>query len=321
MSETIRLSRSNVWRKATRNCLKKASGVIDSLAAYWPLTLRQIFYRLVAAGEMKNNRNEYQKLSRVLSTARIDELIPWRAMEDRARRTYKQPVWADSKQFIREKARTLLSGYHRDLMRTHPLALEVWIEKDALSRIAYEVARPYCVPLVVARGFCSMTFKNECRNRVVLNDMNHKKTVILYFGDLDPSGWEMLPAMLKTFREDFGLDKDTLLIERCALTPQQAVDVYELPYSIDAMKLQDPRTSKYKKMLLKAGYSEDVAVELDALPPATLEELISLAIESRLDMAAFEQEQQKQNADMEALRKVAPDLEKFITEELQPRLP
>ena len=315
------MKRSDRWRKATRSCFKKASDVIDSLAAYWPLTLRQVYYRLVAAGEIKNNRNEYQKLSRILSKARIDELIPWRVIEDRTRRFLSPVVWKDSKRFVNDQMHGLLHGYRRNLMQTQPLALEVWIEKDALWRIAYGVAHPYCVPVVVARGFCSMTFKNECRDRAVLNDMNHKKTVILYFGDLDPSGWEMLPAMLKTFREDFGLDEDALLIERCALTPQQAVDVYDLPYSIDAMKLQDPRTAKYKKMLLKAGYPDDLAVELDALPPATLEELIREAIESRLHMPAFEEEQQKQSADTEALRKAAPDLERWVREELQPRLP
>ena len=44
--------------------------------------------------------------------------------------------------------------------------------------------------------------------------------MVLYFGDLDPSGWEMLPAMMETLQNEMKLG-DLVVGERCALTVEQ----------------------------------------------------------------------------------------------------
>ena len=162
------------------------------------------------------------------------------------------------------------------------MALELWIEKDALSRICHDVAFPYCVDVIVAKGFSSMSYKNGFRDRIERNTANGKQTIALYFGDLDPSGWEMLPAMLRTLQIEMGLG-DQVIGQRCALLPEQ-VDELGLPHSVDAIKEKDTRTPKYRE---KFG---DLAVELDALPPDVLQSLIRDAIEGNVDMSAFERE-------------------------------
>jgi len=55
--------------------------IIEELNDYWPLTLRQIYYQLVAALIIENNISQYQRLSRLLSQARLKGLVPWEAME------------------------------------------------------------------------------------------------------------------------------------------------------------------------------------------------------------------------------------------------
>jgi len=98
------------------------------------------------------------------------------------------------------------------------------------------------------------------------NAQNGKRTMILYFGDLDPSGWEMLPPLLTTLQDEMGLG-DLVAGRRCALTPAQ-VEANKLPRNPDALKETDTRAKKY---MARFG---DLAVELDALPPATLEALV-----------------------------------------------
>jgi hypothetical protein len=85
---------------------------------------------------------------------------------------------------------------------------------------------------------------------------------------------------------------------RCALTPEQ-VDEYRLPRNPDALKDTDTRAAKYRARF------GDLAVELDALPPADLERIVELNIRAMLDLSQFESEratEAQDNADIDAMR-------------------
>jgi hypothetical protein len=278
-----------------RELLGHVQLVLRELSSFWPLTLRQLYYQLVSRGIIENSLGEYKQLSDLLAKARLAGLVPWAALEDRARTILRPSGYANQQEYIKVELARFLSYYRRDLAQSQPHALELWVEKDALSQIVYNVAWSYRIPVVVARGFSSVSYLHECRSRVEHNAKLGKRTKLLYFGDLDPSGWEMLPAMLRTLQVDMGLGD---LVEgiRCALLPSQ-VEHYQLPRSIDAMKQSDPRTPKFKAMLRQQGYPDDLAVELDALPPALLQGLVQQAIEANLDMALFEQERRLQDVE------------------------
>ena len=301
------------WSTDALEYLRQVQAVLDELRAYWPLTLRQVYYQLVAGLVIENNRSTYQKLSRILAKARIDNRVPWEALEDRARTMLESAGYVEKSDFVETELFNFLRGYRRDLLQSQPVALEVWIEKDALSRVCYNAAFPYCVPVIVARGFSSVSYVNECRKRVEANARAGKQTVILYFGDLDPSGWEMLPSMLETLRGEMGLEK---LVEgqRCALTPEQ-VEAYNLPRSVDAMKDTDTRTPKFKAMLRSQGYDDTLAVELDALPPAVLEDLTREAIERKLDLSQLQAERGMEQLEFNALREFKASVERFVAGE------
>lgn len=48
----------------------------DILQEYNPMTLRQVYYQLVARHVIDNKRSEYQRLSNALVRARQKDLIP-----------------------------------------------------------------------------------------------------------------------------------------------------------------------------------------------------------------------------------------------------
>jgi len=75
------------WTKDSLAYVERVNGVLDGLRGYWPLTLRQVYYQLVAGLDIENCEAEYKKLSRLLTKARLDNLISWDATEDRARAT------------------------------------------------------------------------------------------------------------------------------------------------------------------------------------------------------------------------------------------
>jgi len=292
--------RSRSLRGGTSAFLDRVIETLQALKDYWPLTLRQVYYQLVAAQVIPNTRAEYQRLSRVLTQARLEGSVPWEAIEDRVRQHLKSGGWPDAESFVDVSRSRFLEGYRRDLLQGQPHALEVWVEKDALSRICHEVAFDYCVPLIVARGFSSISYVHECRRRVLAALEEGKESLeILYFGDLDPSGWEMLPSMLRTLRGEMDLG-DAVGGVRCALTPEQ-VGEYDLPTSVDAMKDSDTRSPKYRRWLRENGHPETLAVELDALPPDVLAALVRDSIESRLDWSRFEEEREREREDRDGL--------------------
>jgi len=53
---------------------------------------------------------------------------------------------------------------------------------------------------VVCRGFTSVSFLKDYKDRFSYQE--NKRPILLYFGDFDPSGVEMLKAMEITLREE-----------------------------------------------------------------------------------------------------------------------
>ena len=131
-----------------------------------------------------------------------------------------------------------------------------------------------------------------------------KETIILYFGDLDPSGWEMLPSMMTTLQDEMGLG-DLVGGYRYALTADQ-VEEYSLPRSLDAIKPGDTLAKKYMQRF------GDLAVELDALPPATLEHLVAEAIKANIDMDKFSVEQIQESEERVRLAHLGDQVRDFI---------
>jgi hypothetical protein len=66
-----------------------------------------------------------------------------------------------------------------------PMYVEVWCEKDALAGVLMEETEPYDVPLMVAKGYASISFLHSAAEAI---EAKGKPAYIHHFGDLDPSG-------------------------------------------------------------------------------------------------------------------------------------
>lgn len=291
--------------------VRTAAEILDEMREHWPLTIRQLYYQLVAREIVPNRNSEYKKASRLLTKARLLGEIEWDAIEDRSRRHLPSGGWRGSETFVRDQLDGFLAGYRRDLLAGQPWALELWLEKDALSRFCHEVAVSYCVPVIVARGFSSVSMLDALRRRVQhALDMGKCGVRILYFGDLDPSGWFMLPSMLETLQVEMQLGRAVEGI-RCALTPEQ-IEQYRLPHSVDAIKRGDTRRVQYQDWLRNHGHCDTLAVELDALPPAELQGLVREAIVGNIIVSRFETECEREREDRERLKSLRERAVSFV---------
>jgi len=72
------------WRSTTR----LIETAINILAKEFPMTIRQLFYRLVSAVAIENCLRDYQRVSQVMTKAREDGRVPFEWIVDRSRATY-----------------------------------------------------------------------------------------------------------------------------------------------------------------------------------------------------------------------------------------
>lgn len=262
----------------TQGLLAELLVLIDRTRKFWPMTVRQVFYAYIQSRGLPSERKLYQKVSDVLTRARLDGGVPWEAIDDHTRGMTGDRGWGEAGTYIDAHRRAVLADYRRNLQQGQTQRLEVWIEKDALAHICARAADPYTVRVAIARGFSSTTFRHDAAKRIAATAEEGLKTIILYFGDLDPSGARMPIDIAQTMNSDFGLGAH-VEVWHCGLLPEHAVG---LPSSVEAIKPGDPRTPWFRET-----YPGQHAVELDGLDPEALFLLVRESIAEWIDPKVY----------------------------------
>jgi hypothetical protein len=260
-----------------------------------PMTLRQVYYRLVATQVVENSKSSYQAVGRAIVQARKSGEIAWEWIEDRLRQPRNNRGFDNAEHYLRYKLD--FGGYNRDpwIGRTDS-KIELWVEKDALSGIFEQYAARYYLTLNVGRGYDGWS---SIYNAALRYD-DWGEVTILYFGDFDPSGEDMVRSLEERLTELGALHVD---IRKCALNLED-VTFYNLPP--DFAKKTDSRARGF---IRKFG---DMAVELDALPPAVLRARIQEEIENHVDINLFQQQKTIESEERERLNKIEARLKKQI---------
>ena len=254
------------------------------------MTLRQVYYQLVAKAFIENSLNSYKNIGEIVKAGRYNGLIDWNALEDRTR--YVREL--DHYETPRDIMETAARAYHRDLWEGQEYHLEVWTEKDALIGVIERTAHRFDVSCFSCRGYTSTTALWETANRLINHAETGRYSVIIHLGDHDPSGVDMTRD-IETRLIEFGARFD---MKRIALNSDQ-IDLYKPPPQ--PAKENDTRAKKYIKAHGKQSW------ELDALDPATMDALITAAIETYLDLFLYNKAKEKQEQEREAIYKMIKD--------------
>lgn len=239
------------------------------------LTLRQLYYQLVSRDVVPNKVAEYAKLSTLLKEGRMGGIVDWSAIEDRLRKPNKPSAW-DSPRDILEACSSQFQLPRQEGQNIH---LEVWVEKDALSGVLSRVTKKYHVPIMVNRGYSSVSAMYESYMRFATANEEGKKIKILYLGDYDPSGLDMIQDIKKRIEEFSVGDDMDFTIQPIALTRQQ-IRTYNPPPN--PAKMTDPRAAKFVDA---HGFS---SWEVDALKPEVLHRTLEEAIINEIDMEQYQ---------------------------------
>ena len=162
---------------------------------------------------------------------------------------------------------------------------EVWCEKDALSGVLSRVTREYHIRLLINRGYSSATAMYDAAQR-----MEDKNAHILYFGDHDPSGLDMI----RDIEDRLAQFECCPQVHRLALTGKQ-IEKYDPPSN--PAKWKDKRAEKYV-----AQFGE-TCWEVDALPPDVLVKILEDSIESLIDRDLYDEVIAEEWADIKKLKR------------------
>lgn len=178
-----------VWNADKRSVI---NAMVDICEEYqrdnYTLTLRQLYYQLVARDFIPNHDKVYKKISGLKDEAVYGGLIDWGVFEDRGRVPH-TPYYENS---VAEALERTVGYYRLDRQENQNVHVEVWTEKDAISSILKRVTNRYGITLVVNKGYTSSTAIYGAYERFSEKLNRDKKVKILYFGDHDPSGLDMI---------------------------------------------------------------------------------------------------------------------------------
>jgi hypothetical protein len=306
------------------------SGLYDIVERGRPMTVRQVFYRAVSAGLIEKTETEYnQTVGRLLAEIRLATVrstrddyfisdffmrfgLSWdgsnKAFQGKDGRLYVRGKWpnymlampfswiVDNTRWMRkprafdsveDALKDTADFYRRALWANQEDYVEVWLEKEAQAGVLYPVTGQYDVPLMVTRGYPSISYVYSAAETITEVE---KPTFIYYLGDHDPSGVD-IPRNVEARLREFAPDAD-ITFERLAVRPEQIEDL-ELP------------TRPTKKTDTRAKSFDGESVEVDAIDPDDLRDLVRGAIDWHIDSNMLTVTKAAEESEREILKRIA----------------
>lgn len=282
----------------SQDVIAKADKIIKAYQAEgMMMTLRQLYYQFVSRDWIENSDKSYERLGRIVSRARLGGYLDWDAIEDRNR----VPVVWRHYDSVLDVIKQAIPTFRMPRLQGQETYVELWVEKDALSGVLRPMASRYHVTMMANKGYSSSSAMKEAGDRVrqCCERYGSTNAVILYLGDLDPSGEDMVRDISDRIGDftnsglDVNWDNPTKVEveaheEMRKRRPYIDVEVRKLALTIEQVREHKPppnpaklTDSRAKSFIKKYGKS---SWEVDALPPTLLRDIIRDSIESLLDM-------------------------------------
>ncbi len=258
--------------------------VLETYSSLLPLTVRQIYYRLVAThAEYPKEQKFYRGLVETLALARRGGLIDFDAIRDDGVRTEHCGTGFTSLEHFKEYMGQYAKGYTRDKHQGQPRQIFVLCEAAGMVPQIVRACGDYPVTVKSSGGMDSVTAKYD-----LARECSQKDSVVLHVGDYDPTG-------LSIFHQ-LALDVRQMTVDHCRDN--------EIPvpsYECRRVTILEEHVARFGLLTGKTKTSDDAkdwypgiagntsaTCEAEALPPDVLIELVRAAVESEVDQAAYD---------------------------------
>lgn len=280
---------SKKFRAGTLATIATANGIIEEYVAQgYDLTLRQLYYQMVARGYIENSERSYKNFGNTIDDGRLAGLIDWSRIVDRTRNLRQNSHWRNPAEIMRSAAHS----FQIDKWKSQPYRVETWVEKDALIGVISNVCSRLDVPYFACRGYTSQSEMWAASQRLMRYRELGQTPVILHLGDHDPSGIDMTRDIIDRLE----LFSGGIEVERLALNWDQIQEHNPPP---NPAKLTDSRAEMY---VARFGLE---SWELDALDPATIAGLIEDAVARFRDDDLWAEALQEEQTSLRQLKQVS----------------
>lgn len=245
-----RLRRTKSEMTAFRNAIFEIAQI------HQPISVRGVYYRAEVQGLVPKTNQGYRRVQETLVWLRENRIMPFSWIVDGTRYTLRRPSYTSAEQAVRAAA----AAYSQSLWANASVAVEVWVEKDAMVGVLEPITTHFDVGLYVARGCSSITFTHKSALELAERSVPSR---ILHLGDYDVMGRRAAKAIERDLKK-YAPEAD-IEFRSIALTEDQIVG-WGLPTREEKIKRQTA-----------------IAAELEAAPPARLRNLLRQHIEQYID--------------------------------------
>ena len=272
--------------------LERLHAAMEILSAIQPATVRAVCYQLfIRKLIVSMDKNETNKISRLLVGARERGDVPWSSIVDEVREPRRISAWSDLGSYLRATKR----DYRRDRWRDQTRRVQVWSEKGTVEGTLQPVLETYGVTFFPIGGYGSATNLHNAAAESL--DADDRPLTVLYCGDYDCSGMHMSAIDIPRRIARYGGRVEFI---RLAITDADTADP-DLPWF--PARDKGPRSGtkgdpRYPWFVERYGAR---CWELDALNPAVLRDRVEQAIRLRIDFDAWERAEVTEQAEMESL--------------------
>ena len=298
-----------------RQFLKAVQEVIANLMPYWPLSIRQIHYRLLNNPPLKltperswygrekyryrNDEAPYNSLSDLCTSARYHGEIEWETIDDSTRTLIEHFGFRNVSEFIEHEMSEFLLGYNRIKQYDQPIHIEMLIEKNTLMNIVRPICWKYYVPITSGRGFAGPSVWRKMAER--FQDSEKKSMALLIVSDYDPEGLRLADDAIKSLRDLWELP---IKYYRVGVTKEQIKEL-NLPNDFNPGKMTSNNLEWFRA---KTGTTK--TWECEALEPEYLRDQVRQAIEANMNMETFTANQAKEFADTKEIHRIRTEIAK-----------
>lgn len=284
------------FRQESLSMIDRVNHIIEEYSVKgYDLTLRQVYYQLVAADLIVNSERSYKNLGTLINDGRMAGVIDLNAIIDRTRNLRGLRSDENPEDAISSAARI----YRLDKWKNQFYHVEVWVEKDALAGIVGQICGRLDVDYFSCSGYTSQSEMWRAARRLSYYESIGQETVILHLGDHDPSGIDMSRDIVDRL-EMFGAYPE---FKRLALNMNQVEEFSPPP---NPAKLSDSRAKGYITKFGKSSW------ELDALKPETLDTLINKNVKQYTDADLLAKTENQERADITQMESVVERWDEIV---------
>ena len=286
--------------KAKLPLLGAALDVINKYREFWPLSVRQIHYRLLGStaplkhaskpdSRYINDSKSYKSLTELLARARVEGRFPWDSIADETRPEDLNNDFWNVAEFADAHIARFMSGYQRNRQQSQPAHIEIVAEKLTVRTILEDVAADHSIPISFSRGHNGPTMKRKIAER--FRRSKKDTLILLVVSDLDPAGEAIIQNFRDDFEDDHGIPAESIEVYRAGLNMVRVKELGLTPsYDIEE---KDVST----KAAYEAKYGTTAAYELEAMEPEDLRSALLEDIDSVLDIDAYNAELEREKSE------------------------